>query len=204
LEQVEVTDGLRARVRDELLPELDEIGDADLRKKVVEAWATAIAHTSFNAIGDMRASGKWDSDRLKRGTQADHLRGVAAAAMGIADALAGQFPELPLDRDIMIAGALCHDVGKPYEFDPVKRAQRKELPSKAGWPGLRHPPYGLHVCLSVGLPEEVAHIACGHSFEGQVLVRSPECTVVHYADMAYWQTLRIAGLMIDDFDIDAG
>ena len=55
LQKVKVTDELRVRIRDELLPELDEIKDPDLRAMVVEAWAVAIAHSSFNAIGDMRA-----------------------------------------------------------------------------------------------------------------------------------------------------
>lgn len=200
LADVEVTDELRAIIRGELKPELDEITDEELRDLVVEAWAVAIAHSSFSAISDLRASGVWNSDRLKKGTQADHLRGVTAAAMGIADAMTAQFPELPLDRDIMIAGSLCHDVGKPFEFDPVRMAKRKNPPSKAGWPIIRHPPYGVHICLTVGLPEEVAHIACGHSYEGEVLARSAACTIVHHADKAYWQALRAGGLMIDDYD----
>ncbi|TCT06782.1 HD domain-containing protein [Aquabacter spiritensis] len=204
LAQKSVSDALRATVRRELQPELDEIGSETLRDQVVEAWAVAIAHTSFTCIGDLRASGMWHSDRLIRGTQADHLRGVAAIALQIAAVLKRQFPELPVDRDILVAGALCHDVGKPYEYDPEKRAQRKAQPSRAGWPLFRHPPYGMHVCLTVGLPDEVAQIALGHSYEGEVLARSPECTIVHYADKSYWQTLRISGLMIDDYTDEVG
>jgi putative nucleotidyltransferase with HDIG domain len=199
LAQNEVTDALRATIRKELQPELDEIHSETMRDRVVEAWAVAIAHTTFSCISDLRGSGMWNTDRLIRGTQADHLRGVAAIAIQIAHALKQQFPELPVDRDILVAGALCHDVGKPYEYDPAKRARRKALPSKAGWPIFRHPPYGMHVCLTVGLPEEVAQIALGHSYEGEVLARSPECTIVHYADKSYWQTLRISGLMVDDY-----
>jgi putative nucleotidyltransferase with HDIG domain len=199
LAQNEVTDALRATIRKELQPELDEIHSETMRDRVVEAWAVAIAHTTFSCISDLRGSGMWNTDRLIRGTQADHLRGVAAIAIQIAHALKQQFPELPVDRDILVAGALCHDVGKPYEYDPAKRARRKAQPSKAGWPIVRHPPYGMHVCLTVGLPEEVAQIALGHSYEGEVLARSPECTIVHYADKSYWQTLRISGLMVDDY-----
>ncbi|WP_127092080.1 HD domain-containing protein [Aquabacter cavernae] len=199
LAQREVPDALRATVRTELQPELDAIRSETMRDQVVEAWAVAIAHSSFSCISDLRASGMWNTDRLVRGTQADHLRGVAAIALQIARVLKAQFPELPVDEDILVAGALCHDVGKPYEYDPVKRAARKAQPSKAGWPIFRHPPYGMHICLTVGLPEEVAQIALGHSYEGEVLARSPECTIVHYADKSYWQTLRISGLMIDDF-----
>ncbi|MBT5033040.1 MAG: HD domain-containing protein, partial [Rhodospirillaceae bacterium] len=104
LVDVEVTDELRAIIHGELTPELDEITDVELRNLVVEAWAVAIAHSSFSAISDLRASGIWNSDRLKKGTQADHLRGVTAVAIGMADAMLAQFPELPFERDIMIAG----------------------------------------------------------------------------------------------------
>jgi putative nucleotidyltransferase with HDIG domain len=202
LVDVVVTDELRDVIRGELSPELNEITDVELRDLVVEAWATAIAHSSFNAISELRASGVWHSDRLKNGTQADHLRGVTATAMGMADAMMVQFPEIPLDRDIMIAGSLCHDVGKPYEFDPVRMAARKNSPSKAGWPMLRHPPYGVHICLTVGLPEEVAHIAAGHSYEGEVLSRSAACTIVHFADKGYWATMRASDLMVDDYEAE--
>lgn len=199
LADVEVTDELRAVIRGELSPELDEIKDVELRGLVVEAWAVAIAHSSFSAINDLRASGVWNSDRLKKGTQADHLRGVTAVAIGMADAMLAQFPELPFERDIMIAGSLCHDVGKPFEFDPVRMEKRKNSASKGGWPLIRHPPYGMHICLTVGLPEEVAHIACGHSYEGEVLARSAACTVVHFADKGYWATMRAGDLMADDY-----
>ena len=199
LAQNEVSDELRAVIRKELQPELDEIRSETMRDRVVEAWAVAIAHTSFTCISDLRASGMWHTDRLVRGTQADHLRRVAAIALQTSRVLRQQFPELPVDQDILVAGALCHDVGKPFEYDPVKQANRKALPSKAGWPIFRHPPYGMHVCLTVGLPDEVAQIALGHSYEGEVLARSPECTIVHFSDKCYWQALRISGLMVDDY-----
>ena len=35
-----------------------------------------------------------------------------------------------------------------------------------------------HVCLAVGLPEEVAHIALGHSMEGPFIGLSTECMIV--------------------------
>jgi hypothetical protein len=67
---------------------------------------------------------------------------------------------------------------------------------------LRHPPYGVHICLTVGLPEEVAHIAAGHSYEGEVLSRSAACTIVHFADKGYWATMRASDLMVDDYEAE--
>lgn len=188
------TDELRAAVRAEL-PEVEEIQVAELRDKVVEAWATALAGSSFGSIAEIPASGNPDTPRLKRGTQTEHIRGVARLAMRIADELTAMFPGLEVDRDILIAGALCHDVGKPWEFDPANQARWKEAPQAVGWPSIRHPAYGVHVCLSVGLPEAVAHMAGAHSGEGELVVRSLENTILHHADYAFWDVLEAGGLL---------
>ena len=131
---------------------MEEIRDPGLREKVIEVWALAIAGSSFTAIGDIAPSGNPGVMTLKRGTQVDHLRGVARLAMGMADELAANFPELEIDRDIVIAGALCHDVGKPWEFDPENRKRWESSPRAAGLPSVRHPAYGAHLCFTVGLP----------------------------------------------------
>ena len=191
-----VTDALRETVRAEL-PEAEEITDAGLREKVIEAWATALAGSSFGSIAEIRPSGNPDTPPLKKGTQADHIRGVTRLAMGMADELVAMFPDLEVNRDILIAGALCHDVGKPWEFDPKNQARWRSAPRASGWPSIRHPGYGVHICLSVGLPEEVAHIAGGHSGEGELVVRSLENTIVNAADHAFWRVLDAGGLLAD-------
>jgi putative nucleotidyltransferase with HDIG domain len=193
--QVEnVTDQLRARVREEL-PEVEEIGDAVLRERVVEAWATALAGSSFNAISEIEPSGNPGVNTLKRGTQTDHIRGVTRLAMKIADELASILTDLEVDRDVLIAGALCHDIGKPWEFDPENRERWERRPHAAGLPSIRHPAYGAHICLSVGLPEEVAHCAAAHSGEGELLVRSLENTIIHHADYAFWGIAQAGDLL---------
>ena len=189
-----VSDALRTKVREEL-PEVDQIADSGLREGVVEAWATALGRSSFGAIAEIRPSGNPNTPPLKVGTQADHIRGVTRLAMAIADEMTAMFPDLKVNRDLLIAGALCHDVGKPWEFDPENQARWKGAPRAAGWPSIRHPAYGVHVCLSVGLPEEVAHMAAAHSGEGELVVRSLENTIVHHADYAFWGTLEAGGLL---------
>ena len=189
-----VIDALRTKVREEL-PEVEQIADSGLREKVVEAWATALGRSSFGAIAEIRPSGNPNTPPLKVGTQADHIRGVTRLAMVIADEMTAMFPDLKVNRDLLIAGALCHDVGKPWEFDPENQARWKGAPRAAGWPSIRHPAYGVHVCLSVGLPEEVAHMAAAHSGEGELVVRSLENTIVHHADYTFWGTLEAGGLL---------
>ena len=165
-----VTDELRARVRAEL-PEVEEIRDPELRAKVVEAWALALAASSFGAIARDRALGQSRRQHAQaRQPDRPHPRRHAHGAWRSPTQLQAQLPDLRIDRDILIAGALCHDVGKPWEFDPENRRRWEADPRAAGLPSIRHPAFGVHVCLTVGLPEEVAHCAAAHSGEGELLV----------------------------------
>jgi putative nucleotidyltransferase with HDIG domain len=189
-------DELRAGVR-RSLPEVDDIADAGLRDKVIEAWAFALSETEFRSIDEIRASGGPASPPMKRGTQADHLRGVAKMAVAMADALESVAGPVGIDRDVLIAGALCHDVGKAFEFSPRNQARWRANPAAAGYPSIRHPVYGVHVALTVGLPEAVAHIAGAHSAEGERVERSLENTIVNIADHAFWTILARAGALAE-------
>ena len=62
----EVTDALRAQVREELR-EVWEVRGPELREEVVEVWALAIARSGFEAIGDIAPSGNPGIMTLKRG-----------------------------------------------------------------------------------------------------------------------------------------
>ena len=177
------------------LPELDQIHDPDLRNKVIDAWAYSLAHSSFTAIEQIRPSGNPDTPPLRSGTQTDHIRGVAQLSLAMADTLSRQFPEMPIDRDRVIACALCHDVGKPFEFDPDNQARWKQNPGTSGFPAIRHTQFGTHVCLTVGLPEEVCHAAGCHSGEGELVQRSLHVTIVHHADHAFWSALEAGNLL---------
>ena len=191
-----VDDATRTRVRSEL-PEICEIQDQELADKVVEAWAHALAQSSFETIADIPASGNPDTPPLKTGTQTDHIRGVTRLAIAITDELGQQFQQLAVDRDLVIAAALCHDVGKPWEFDPKNQTRWSKNRLRTGWPSIRHPGYGVHICLTVGLPEEVAHVAGGHSGEGELVQRSLTNVIVHQADYAFWGVLRAGDLLKD-------
>lgn len=188
----EITDRLRQQIREEL-PEIARIRDSDLQTRAVEAWAYAIVHSSFTSIRQIPPAGNPDVQEAKRGDQTDHLRGVTRLAIGIAQEMQSAYPELEIDMDTIVAGGLLHDVGKAWEFDPERRERWSKEQKRYGRPSIRHPAMGAHICLSVGLPEEIAHIAMAHSGEGELLVRSLECMIVHQADYTFWNTLLAGG-----------
>ena len=175
------------------LPEVKEIQDEVLRIKVIDAWAYSLSNSSFDSIDEIRASGNPDTPKMKVGTQTDHIRGVTQLSIAIGDSLLRQFPDLPIDRDTLLACALCHDVGKPFEFDPENQRRWKENPASSGLPAIRHTQYGTHVCLTMDLPEDVCHAAGCHSMEGEFVERSLHVELVHLADIAFWKPLQLTG-----------
>ncbi|QFY63523.1 HD domain-containing protein (plasmid) [Rhizobium grahamii] len=179
-------------------PEITQISNQTLREGVIEAWAYALCCSDFGRICDIPPDGNPGSPVLKSGTQADHLRGVFRYAQVIAREFEQAYPQVDIDWDILLAGAACHDVGKPYEFDPTNRQRWAERPADAGEPTFRHSVFGMYVCLTVGLPEEVAHIAVGHSFEGNHMGVSAECMIVRQADHGWWHVAAALGLVRED------
>lgn len=189
---VEITEEKRA-ARLKEMPEIAWIADEDLRNKVIDAWVVALEAHGFKQIGDMKPSGNYDSMPLLTGTQCDHMRSVCRLAVKTAEEMSALFPNFRYDRDILIAGALCHDIGKVWEFHPDNVKRWKADIRKVGMPSVRHPGYGVYICFTMGLPEAVAHIAAAHSAEGELLERSLENTIVHWADVTFWKAVDAGG-----------
>jgi putative nucleotidyltransferase with HDIG domain len=177
------------------LPEAKLINDRGIREKVYDAWAASLATSGYKKIEDIPASGNPGTPEMKTGTQADHLRSVARLSAAIAKEFKDTFPQFNVDMDEVIAGGLCHDLGKPFEFDAANQERWKSDPRVTGWPSIRHPVYGVHIALSAGLPEKIAHIAGAHSMEGENVKRSLVGMIVHYADYTFWRILETADIL---------
>jgi putative nucleotidyltransferase with HDIG domain len=190
-------EALRAGVL-EALPEIDDIEDPDLRDKVIEVHALALSETEYERISDMPLCDPGEPP-LPRGTQADHYRAVARMSLALAAELEHVLGGFGVDRDLLIASALCHDVGKAYEFSPRNRERWERDRRKTGNPPVRHPGYGAHLALVVGLPEAVVHCAAAHSIslEGSFVEVSLETKIVQYADVAFWDMLERAGVVAE-------
>jgi 23S rRNA maturation-related 3'-5' exoribonuclease YhaM len=186
------------------LPEIDDIQASDLREKVIDAWVFALGQSSFNRVTDIPGEGSPTSFHLTEGMQDVHIRGVVRLSRAICDEFRASHPNVEIDDDIILAGAICHDIGKAWEADPVNLKRWREQGDRYGEPSYRHSVYGVHVCLSAGLPEEVAHICLGHSREGDFIGLSTECYIVRQADMLWWRTAAALGLCKDGTTDQAG
>lgn len=187
---IQVPDEVRAGVP-ESLPLIKEIIDETLREQVIEAWALSLCLNGYTRIEELPGSGMPGAPEI--GDQTHHLLGVARIALGIKRSLEETFGEpLDIDDDTVLAAALCHDLGKTYEYAPQNIERWTKNPSAAGHPSLRHPTYGAHIAMLVGMPEEIVNTCGYHSPEGRFIHRSLAATIVHHADDTYWFTLENA------------
>jgi len=170
----------------ELFPEVEQIKDEALRASVKRVWQDAIA------------LGGWEGKDLNsipftllipdcEISLIEHTRAVTRTCLAIADVLEQAYGErLSIDRDILIAGGILHDVGKLLEYtDETGKVTKSSLGSL-----LRHPFSGQALAFKHGLPPEVLHMIAYHSKEGDLGKRSVEAIIVHHADFVNFEPLK--------------
>lgn len=171
------------------MPMIMEIKNEELREKVIDAWALTLERNNFKRMEEIPGL----PDVGKYCDQPHHIQAVAKMTLAMYDILNEYIEEpLELDRDLLLACSLCHDLGNPYEYNIEKRKKWMEDPTKEGFPCLRHTFYGAHIALTVDLPEAVAHACACHSPEGQFVKRSLGTTLLFFVDDAFWKILRAA------------
>ena len=178
------------------LPYAKTIKNEELRELVYDAWAMSLSSSSFARINDMPCSPGPGASELKGRGQAAHLNGVARIGVSIAQGLKDEVGQFQVDLDEVIAGGLCHDLGKAWEYDPAN-LERWSDHRITGPPSLRHPLLGVFVALTAGLPEQIVHIAGTHSAEGENITRSLVGEIIAIADETFWRVL-ISGRLLEE------
>lgn len=91
-------------------PELEHIASEELRDQVVRAWRLGLDRGGWADIAAIPYA--WNIDEV---TTVEHVRGVAQVARAAAD-IQEELHGADVDRDVVLAVALLHDVGKCYEY----------------------------------------------------------------------------------------
>ena len=162
----------------ELWPELEWIKDQGLREKTARTWEMALERSALKAK-DLK---KIPFTLLVPGLKVsfiEHKRCVVHIARECGLKINEFFGNvLPVDMDVLIAGAILADVGKllEYEIENGKAVQGKYGKY------LRHPFSGVSLAEQAGVPPEVCHIIAAHADEGNLIKRSTEAYIVHHAD----------------------
>jgi putative nucleotidyltransferase with HDIG domain len=164
----------------ELWPELEWIEDEDLRAKTGLVWETALKKSVLTADDLKRIPFTLLCGPDLKVSFMDHKRAVVHIARESGIKMNEFFrEELPVDMDILIAGAILADVGKLLEY--VLDDNGNAIQGSYG-KLLRHPFSGVSLAESCGVPPEVCHIIAAHAGEGDMVRRSTEAYVVHHAD----------------------
>ncbi len=123
----------------------------------------------------------------------EHTLSVTRSCLHLAELYAARFPDLrpPLNRDVIVAGAILHDIGRVVEFDEDSLAPQPTVPGRL---------FG-HLFLGRDLVRDTAreqgdvnpellqlleHVLIAHlnlpEWGSPRLPLVPECLIVHHAD----------------------
>jgi putative nucleotidyltransferase with HDIG domain len=172
-----------------LIPEFAEVRDPELKDKVIGTWVDAC-----EIVGR-------DPDELKEMPFSlllkdcavsfiEHTRGVTQTALAMAEALAKAYPDEPrmhADHDVLLAGALLHDVGKVLE---IGQAEHGGWVKTENGKLLRHPISGTALAYARGIDDRILHIIACHSKEGDGYRKTVEAHIIHHADFANFEPLH--------------
>ncbi len=160
-------------------PEIAWIENADLAAKVTRCWERAF---------ELSPLAPDDLERIPFTLKAPgcpvsflaHKRLVVHVARDAGEKIREFCGDaLPVDMDVLIAGAILADVGKLLEYEgDGSGGSRESVRGKY----LRHPFTGVALAMECGLPDAVAHIVAAHAGEGDMVARTTEAWIVHHAD----------------------
>lgn len=154
-------------------PLIDAIKDRELRRKVASIWYAVWQESQWKDLRDACFIPGYQSISL-----VDHTCSVATLALAISDARQQVFGET-FNRDLLLAGALLHDVSKTLEYEPI---DGKPIPTKYRTL-FQHGIFGAHMALNEGLPDGLVHIIIAHTNKSRLIPKIPEAVIVYYADM---------------------
>jgi putative nucleotidyltransferase with HDIG domain len=164
----------------ELWPELDWIENEALRDVTTRTWETALERSALTAEDLQRIPFTLLAGPDLQVSFMAHKRAVVHISRESALKMIDFFgDELPVDMDVVIAGAILADVGKLLEYELGENGQAVQ---GAYGKYLRHPFSGVSLAEECGVPAEICHIIAAHAGEGDMIKRSTEAYIVHHAD----------------------
>lgn len=172
----------------ELWPELMWIKDVTLREQTCKTWELALAKSVLTPADLNRIPFTLLCGHDLKVTFMDHKRSVVHIAKESGEIINNSFHgELPVNMDVLIAGAILCDVGKllEYELDTDGNSVQGSYGKF-----VRHPFSGVSLAEQCGVPAEVCHIIATHAGEGNLVKRTTEAFIVHHADFMTFEPFK--------------
>jgi len=163
-----------------LWPELEWIGDETLKEKTALTWEKALQKSVLKAADLEKIPFTLLCGPDMKVSFMAHKRCVVHIARESGEKMNQFFgDDLPVNMDVLIAGAILADVGKLLEYELDGNGK---LIQGAYGKYLRHPFSGVSLAEECDLPPEVCHIIAAHAHEGDLVKRTTEAYIVHHAD----------------------
>jgi putative nucleotidyltransferase with HDIG domain len=168
-------------------PELMWIKDEDLREKTAKTWQLALQKSVLTADDLQKIPFTLLAGPDLKVSFMAHKRCVVHIAKEAGEKMNEFFKdELPVNMDVLIAGAILADVGKLLEYEIIDGKSVQGMYGKY----LRHPFSGVSLAEQCGVPAEVCHIIAAHAGEGDMIRRTVEAYIVHHADFMTFEPFR--------------
>jgi len=178
---------MKEKVR-KLWPELEWIKDLPLREKTAKTWELALERSVLSADDLEHIPFTLLCGPEMKVSFMAHKRCVVHIARESGEKINQFFgDDLPVNMDVLIAGAILADVGKllEYELDNDGKACQGKYGKY-----LRHPFSGVSLAEECGVPPEVCHIIAAHAHEGDHVKRTTEAYIVHHTDFMTFEPFR--------------
>ncbi len=171
-----------------LWPELLWIKNETLREQTAKTWEIALERSVLTIADLNRIPFTLLAGPDLKVTFMDHKRSVVHIAKDAGEKINSMYHgELPVDMDILIAGAILCDVGKLLEYE--LNANHEPIQGVYG-KYLRHPFSGVSLAEECGVPAAVCHIIATHAGEGNLVKRTTEAYIVHHSDFMTFEPFK--------------
>lgn len=171
---------MNKRELENVFPAFKEIKNETLRIQSEEAMLAAMDVGGWNEDNIMMCpvTLNWEKNDV---SWVEHVTDVASMCMMEFDMLEKYYKrhDVPFERDMVVAGALLHDIGKLTEF--VYRDGRAVHGDN--FELMRHPLSGALIAAKTGLPDRLVHLIAVHSFEGEKSYQTAESEFVRSIDI---------------------
>ncbi|HHH78351.1 MAG TPA: HDIG domain-containing protein, partial [Thermoplasmatales archaeon] len=155
---------------------IKEIKDGGLREKVIKCWKVAMERGGWKTLDNI----PFTLLLPDAGSFVEHVNRVAEMAYAVGKV------RKDVNMDLLLAGAILHDVGKLFEYERTGNEVKKSRMGKI----IRHPVSGAALASELGLGENLVSIIASHSKEGEFVERLPEAVIVHHCDFIDFDIAR--------------
>jgi len=173
-----------------VFPEITQISDTGLQRKVVEVWIRVLKRSKYRRIEDATVypssgfPGKDDNyPDLARIKLVDHTLAVVRGAICLAK-LAKKMHNIEVDMDTLIAAGIIHDADKMLQYwKKGDKFVKSEL-------AVNHGVDAARIAKEVGIPNKITEIVRAHSPRVGEVDRSKESILLDHADLAFADLYR--------------